>query len=100
MKGNDPAVVDALRSATSPDRVRVGSTELGLYRRDASNLDGDAGVVCFPLTTEEVQDVVRVCQRFGVPFVISTDDAGVSRSTLSQVDSRLSRSGPNGRGRS
>ena len=46
MKGSDQVVVDALCSATSLDRVRVGSTELGLYRRDASNLDGDAGVVC------------------------------------------------------
>ena len=78
MKGNDSAVVDALRSATSRDRVRVGSTELGLYRRDASNLDGDAGVVCFPLTTGEVQEVVRVCQRFGVPFVARGAGTGLA----------------------
>ena len=59
MRGSATAVVDALRAATSVDRVRLGSTELGLYRRDASNLDGDPGVVCFPVTTAEVQQVVR-----------------------------------------
>ena len=38
------------------------TTELALYRRDASNLEGHAGVVCFPTTTDEVQACVAHCR--------------------------------------
>ena len=49
----------ATRSA--PDRVRDRCRlELGLYRRDASDMAAAAGVVCFPLSTAEVQACVRV----------------------------------------
>ena len=41
-------LVAELGAALSPDRVRVGETELALYKRDASNIEGHAGVVCFP----------------------------------------------------
>ena len=58
-------LVADLGAALSPDRVRVGETELALYKRDASNLEGHAGVVCFPTTTEEVQACVRVAVRHG-----------------------------------
>ena len=30
----------------SPERVRDGATELSLYRRDASNMEGSTSVVC------------------------------------------------------
>jgi len=63
------ALAADLRAALSPDRVRTNATELGLYRRDASNIDGSAAVVCFPLTTAEVQAAVLAAQRHGVPFV-------------------------------
>ena len=38
--------------------MRTTATELGLYRRDASNIEGSAGVVCFPTSTDEVRAVV------------------------------------------
>jgi hypothetical protein len=34
------ALVDELRAALDPRRVRTGPTELSLYRRDASNMEG------------------------------------------------------------
>ena len=51
----DTALVGDLRAALAPDRVRVGALELDLYARDAGTISGHAEVVCFPLTTEEVQ---------------------------------------------
>ncbi len=72
------AVAAALRSALSADRVRTGSTELGLYRRDASNIDGTASVVCFPETTAEVREVVNIAVRHGVPFVARGSGTGLA----------------------
>ena len=42
-------LIDELRRALSPDRVRDGATELSLYRHDASTMEGAAVAVCFPL---------------------------------------------------
>ena len=39
------ALVAELRAELAPDRVRDGAVELGLYRRDASNMEGAARVV-------------------------------------------------------
>jgi glycolate oxidase len=72
------AVVDDLRHALSADRVRTGAVELGLYRRDASNLLGAARVVCFPCTTAEVQACVRIAQRHQVPFVARGSGTGLA----------------------
>ena len=72
------ALVAELSAALSPDRVRTGSTELGLYGRDASNFEGSAGVVCFPLTTAEVQSAVRAAVRHGVPFVARGSGTGLA----------------------
>ena len=33
---------------SAPERVRDGATELSLYRRDASNMEGSTSVVCLP----------------------------------------------------
>ncbi len=72
------AVAAALRNALTADRVRTGSTELGLYRRDASNIDGAASVVCFPETTAEVREVVNIAVRHGVPFVARGSGTGLA----------------------
>ncbi len=72
------AVAAALRNALTADRVRTGSTELGLYRRDASNIDGTASVVCFPETTAEVREVVNIAVRHGVPFVARGSGTGLA----------------------
>ncbi|MBV9932996.1 MAG: FAD-binding oxidoreductase, partial [Actinobacteria bacterium] len=56
------SLLDELRAALAPDRVTADALELGLYGRDASVLDGIAGLVCFPVTTEELQAAVRIAR--------------------------------------
>ena len=74
----DAALVVALRAALGDDRVRTNATELGLYRRDASNIEGAAGVVCFPTTTDEVQAVVRLAVQHDTPFVARGAGTGLA----------------------
>ena len=52
------AVIAELQAALGAANVRTGTTELGLYRRDASNMYGSAAVVCLPESTEQVQALV------------------------------------------
>ena len=72
------ALISDLNNAVGADRVRAEPTELGLYRRDASMITGDAAVVCFPTTTAEVAAVVRVCRDHGRPFVPRGSGTGLS----------------------
>jgi glycolate oxidase len=72
------ALLDELRSALEPGRVHTSTTELGLYRRDASNIEGAAGVVCFPLTTDEVQACVLAARRHGRSFVARGSGTGLA----------------------
>jgi len=72
------ALADELRAALTPERVRTGSTELGLYARDASNIGGSAGAVCFPTSTAEVQACVRAAHRHRVPFVARGAGTGLA----------------------
>ena len=74
----DGPVAAALRSALSDDRVRTTATELGLYRRDASNIEGSAGIVCFPTSTDEVRAAVRIAVEHGVPFVARGSGTGLA----------------------
>src|SRR5947209_9772547 len=74
----DAALVGDLQRALAPDRVRVSPLELDLYARDASIISGRAEVVCFPLTTEEVQACVRVCRDHGRPFVPRGSGTGLA----------------------
>lgn len=71
-------LVDELRLALPADAVRTGATELGVYRRDASNMTGAPLVVCFPRSTAEVQAVVRSAVRHGVPFVARGAGTGLA----------------------
>ena len=72
------AVADELRAAIGAANVRTGPTELGLYRRDASNMYGAPGVVCLPESTEQVQACVKVAARHGVPFVARGSGTGLA----------------------
>jgi glycolate oxidase len=72
------ALAAELRTVLSDDRVRTSSTELGLYRRDASNIEGSAAIVCFPLSTAEVKATVRASVRHGVPFVARGAGTGLA----------------------
>ncbi len=74
----DDALVAELRGQLAPDRVRADALELTLYRRDASNMSGRAAVVCFPLTTEEVQACVLAARRHGRPFVARGSGTGLA----------------------
>ncbi len=74
----DGVLVADLRGVLDIERVRIGGAELSLYRRDASNFDGRAAVVCFPLTTAEVQGVVRVCVRNRRPWVARGSGTGLA----------------------
>ena len=71
-------LVAALQRALHPERVRCGATELGLYRRDASNIEGVAGVVCFPLDTAEVRAAVNAAVAHHTPFVARGAGTGLA----------------------
>jgi glycolate oxidase len=72
-----PLVAD-LRRGLGDDAVHTGPTELGLYRRDASNIEGAASVVCFPRTTEHVQAAVRAAVEHATPFVARGSGTGLA----------------------
>jgi glycolate oxidase len=71
-------LVDDLRAALAPDRVTADALELDLYGRDASVLDGSAGVVCFPVTTEELQAAVRISRAHSRPIVPRGSGTGLA----------------------
>ncbi|MFT6764646.1 MAG: glycolate oxidase, partial [Candidatus Aldehydirespiratoraceae bacterium] len=68
----------ALRKRIDPKRVRSGATEMRLYRRDASNMTGRAGVVVFAESTADVQAAVQVADQFGVPFLARGSGTGLA----------------------
>jgi glycolate oxidase subunit GlcD len=72
------SLLTALRAAVGPDRVRTEPTELGLYRRDASMISGEPGVICFPTTTAEVAAAVTACRDHGVPFLPRGSGTGLA----------------------
>jgi glycolate oxidase len=71
-------LVERLRSVIRADQVRDSDTEIHLYRHDASNLSGRAGVVCFVESTDDVQAVIRVANEFAVPFVARGSGTGLA----------------------
>lgn len=72
------ALLDELRSALDPQRVHIDRNTTALYRRDASNISGSAGAVCFPLNTDEVVACVRACARHRTPFVARGSGTGLA----------------------
>jgi glycolate oxidase len=72
------ALVSELRDALAPDRVRTGELDRTLFGRDASVIAGHAGVVCFPLTTAEVQSCVQIARRHRRPFTPRGSGTGLS----------------------
>lgn len=71
-------LIRELRGVLGDDRVRTGSTELALYSRDASNIGGATSVVCLPVSTEEVQQCVRIAGRHRTPFVARGSGTGLA----------------------
>jgi glycolate oxidase len=73
------ALVSDLRAALSHDRVRAEPLELELYAHDASIVEGGSTpVVCFPLTTAEVQSCVRLARAHGRPFTARGAGTGLA----------------------
>ncbi|SVC86213.1 uncharacterized protein METZ01_LOCUS339067, partial [marine metagenome] len=65
----DPFVSD-LTSALSKDRVRFDATQRFLHSHDASVFDeGNAGPVCFPTSTQEVQEIMKIAKTHGRSIV-------------------------------
>jgi len=73
----DPLIAD-LTAALDRKRVRAEPLELTLYARDASVIEGRAGVVVFPRTTEEVQACVRAARRHGRAVVPRGSGTGLA----------------------
>ncbi|MEO5725129.1 MAG: FAD-linked oxidase C-terminal domain-containing protein [Ilumatobacteraceae bacterium] len=72
------SLIAELSAALEPARVHSAATELDLYKRDASNLVGEAGVVCFPTSTAEVQACVRIAVAHHTPFVARGSGTGLA----------------------
>ncbi len=63
-EGTDP-FVSALRQALSEEQVKYDGAHRSLLSHDASVFDGgNSGPVCYPETTEQVQAVVELANRF------------------------------------
>jgi len=75
---SNDALVAELQAALSVEQVRAGTLELSLYRRDASNMEGSASVVCLPTSTAQVAACVRAARRHGRPFVARGSGTGLA----------------------
>ncbi len=71
-------LVDALRELLPEDRVLWRDYDLMLYEYDASIDKHRPLVVVFPLSTREVSEVVKACNRFGVPYTARGAGTGLS----------------------
>ncbi len=71
-------VIDDLRRLLGPEVVRTGPSEVMLYARDASTFHGEAEVVCFPTSRDDVVAIVQACHRAGVPFVARGSGTGLA----------------------
>jgi glycolate oxidase len=72
------AITADLVAVLGRERVKDAAAYLSLYRRDASNMEGEASVVCLPTSTEEVQACVRIAASHGVPFVARGSGTGLA----------------------
>ena len=74
----DPFVSD-LTSALSKDRVRFDATQRFLHSHDASVFDeGNAGPVCFPTSTQEVQEIMKIAKTHGRSIVARGAGTGLA----------------------
>jgi glycolate oxidase len=71
-------VRDELVTTLGPDRVVADPLALRLYARDASIVEGAAGVVVLPRSSDEVVAAVKVAARHGMPIVPRGSGTGLS----------------------
>lgn len=67
-----------LVSLLGPDKVTEEAFALHLYSKDAGVIGGNATVVVFPESTDEVAGVVRVAEFHGVPIVARGAGTGLA----------------------
>lgn len=64
------ALIERLRSRFSPDSVLTNEDELLVYECDGYIVEKKVpDIAVFPATTQDVVDIVRLCNEFDVPFV-------------------------------
>ena len=75
----NPDLFAALTKVLGEHRVRVDGAERSLLRKDASYIDsGVAGPVCFPENTWEVQQIVKIANRFDTSVVARGAGTGLA----------------------
>jgi len=84
LQRSDAALAAQLSASLSPDRVHVDRLERVLYGRDASLMRGEAGIVCFPETTGEVQACVRAAAQHGRTVVVRGSGTGLAGGAVPQ----------------
>ncbi len=71
-------MIEELKAALDPERVLGSALARHLYSKDAGVYRGEATVVVVPITTEEVQEVVRIATRHGVPIIARGAGTGLA----------------------
>ena len=83
----NPAFLTELARLVGPDGFISDASDLLTYESDALvHLRSTPAAVVLPKTTEEVQAVVRLCRRDGVPFVARGHGTGLSGGALPVKD--------------
>ncbi len=78
-----PEFVDALREVVGPDGLLTDSDERLVYECDAYTVEKCLPrAVVFPTSTQQVSAVVRLCDRFDIPFVPRGAGTGLAGGTL------------------
>jgi glycolate oxidase len=67
-----------LQSVLGPDDVSQDPLTLALYSRDASMFEGNAAIVAFPRTVEEISACVRVAREHGLSVVPRGSGTGLA----------------------
>src|SRR5438270_5486367 len=74
----EQTIVEELRQLLPGDRVLWRDYDLMLYEYDGSIDKHRPQAVVFPLATQEVSDVIRLCNRSNVPYTARGAGTGLS----------------------
>lgn len=86
----NPKVIDALRKVLPAECVVASEAELRPYECDALTVFRQPPlVVVMPETTEQVQEVMKICHQFGTPVVARGAGTGLSGGALPLADGVL-----------
>src|SRR5882762_9356391 len=65
-----PPLIDRLRGAVGPENVLAAKSDLLVYECDGFTIEKNSpDVVVFPRNTEDVAEIVKICNVAGVPFL-------------------------------